>query len=301
MCRSPEPAATKNGTNNHTKTLFGKIIWPLPTFVVMALIPLLPQSFYLNRGLTVWFHLMSVVYLLTRSPFVRKVLILQGAAICLGWYTAIASDWFVDGTFCHTLYRNMPSSMLSYMVQDQPVGDHGEGSYIILNTYSSWAMKAWSHVLDTMGHPGLAYLFWRLHRQSGGTLRDVLTWPVIVFTWHFSRTWSLVHSYYNTGVPSFWYFGHDVYLLNSMNTFLIAYVAEGFCFGVAILFRLYWDRLSDHPSLSPLSPTSLSSLPPVKKNRMEKNYYEGISGEKHDTKPILIHSESGVSTSSMPS
>lgn len=296
MCQLSEHAATKNNdTNNHNKQLFGKIswLWPLPTTVVMALIPLLPQSFYLNRGYTVWFHLMSVAYLLTRSPFVRKVLILQGTGICLGWYSAIANDWFVEETFCHTLYRNMPGSMLSYMVQELP--GNGEGSYIILNTYSSWAMKALSHVLDTMGHPGLAYLFWRLHRQSGGTLRDVLTWPVIAFAWNFSRVWSLVHSYYNTGVPSFWYFGHDVYLLNNLNSYLIAYVGEGVCFGVAISFRLYWDRFSDQPlSLPP----SLSSLPPVK-NCMEHNYYESISVEKQDTKPTLIHSESAVSASSM--
>mmetsp|Transcript_5344 Transcript_5344/g.12138 ORF Transcript_5344/g.12138 Transcript_5344/m.12138 type:complete len:290 (+) Transcript_5344:188-1057(+) len=288
MCRlQPENEATANITMNNKESLLGKI-WPLPTPLVMALIPFLPQPFYLNRGYTVWFHLMSLAYFFTRSPFIRKMLILQGTGICLGWYAAIATDWFVEGAFCHTLYRNMPGSMLPYMVQEQSVDS--ESSYIILNTYSSWAMKSLSHILDTMGHPGLAYLFYRLHRKSGGTLSDVLTWPVIVSAWHFSRIWSLVHSYYNTGTLRFWYYGHDVYVLNNLNAYLIAYVAEGVCFGVAILCRLYLDHVDQSPSFS--------SLPPMK-NGTKQSYDEMISIDERETAPTLIHSESAASASSM--
>ncbi|KAL7539069.1 hypothetical protein ACHAXR_013274 [Thalassiosira sp. AJA248-18] len=289
MCQlQPDHVAPKNNEHNRKKkTLLGKI-WPLPTPAVIALLPMLPQSFYLNRGYTVWFHLLSVVYLLTRSPFIRKALILQGVGICLGWYCAIANDWYVDGF--SILYRNMPGSMLPYMVEEQP--DGSDSSYIILNTYSSWVMKVLSHVLDTIGHPGLAYLFWKLHRKSHGTLSDILTWPIIVFAWHLSRVWSLVHSYYNTGVFSFWYYGHDVYVLNNLNSYLIAYVAEGVCFGVAILCRLYWDREDELNSCSQV----ISPLPPV------NEYYESVSMEKQEvTKPTLIHSESAASTASMES
>lgn len=292
MCQlQPQDAvATKynNAANNHSskKPLLDKI-WPLPTLVVLALIPLLPTSFYLNRGYTVWFHLMSIGYFFTRSPFIRKILILQGTGICLGWYAAIITDWVVEGTFCHTLYRNMPGSMLPYMVLEEQQltaddGDIGEFGYVILNTYSSWAMKAFSHVLDTIGHPGLAYLFYKLHLKAGGRIGDVLTWPVIVSAWHISRIWSMVHSYYNTGVPAWWYYGHDVYVLNNLNAYLIAYVAEGVCFGVAILCRLYWDQSSAASSL-------LSSLPLPMKSEEKR-------GEKT---PALVHSESAVSTSSM--
>ena len=101
MCR-PHPAP------NAAAKLWTRIC-PLPVPLVLVLIPLLPESAYLNRGYTVWFHLASVAYFLTRSAFLRRVLILQGTAICLGWYAAIANDWFVDGIFCHSLYRNSPA------------------------------------------------------------------------------------------------------------------------------------------------------------------------------------------------
>eukprot|EP00581_Thalassiosira_minuscula_P014255 CAMPEP_0183723358 /NCGR_PEP_ID=MMETSP0737-20130205/14950_1 /TAXON_ID=385413 /ORGANISM="Thalassiosira miniscula, Strain CCMP1093" /LENGTH=347 /DNA_ID=CAMNT_0025953619 /DNA_START=104 /DNA_END=1147 /DNA_ORIENTATION=+ len=331
----------KNDATKHKQSWFKKItFWPLPPFVALALIPLLPQPLYLNRGYTVWFHLTSLFYLLTQSSFVRKVLILQGTGICLGWYSAIAADWFTEGTFCHTLYRNMPASMVEYMVQEAPlnstIGEHaamaamgiepitGNSSYILLDTYSSYAMKALSHVLDTMGHPGLAYLFWKIHKTNhqstshGASLKtvlnDILSWEVIVFGWHFSRSWSLLHSYYNTGQPSFWYYGHDVYLLNNLDSYLIAYIAEGACFGVAILLRLWWDcnRCSEGSDISGSGllqrsqsstkiPPMSSSLPVVK-NSMEQTYYESVSREqKKDTatKPELIHSDSAVSTLSM--
>ena len=108
---------SKKDTNTHTKTWLSKKIWPLPTPLVLAMLPFLPQSLYLNRGYTVWFHLTSFVYFFTRSSFIRKVLILQGLGICLGWYAAIAHDWYVEGTFCNPLYRNMPQVMVSYMVR----------------------------------------------------------------------------------------------------------------------------------------------------------------------------------------
>lgn len=288
MCQPEINTPNKHVENNNNKSWLGKI-WPLPTPLVIALLPLLPTSFYLNRGYTVWFHLTSIVYFLTRSPFVRKILILQGLGICLGWYAAIAYDWFVDGTFCHTLYRNMPASMLPHMIQA-----HGDdGGYTILNTYSSWAAKAMSHILDTIGHPGLACLFYKLHTKWGGTWNDILSWPIIVSAWHFSRTWSLVHSYYNTGTARFWYYGDDVYVLNNLNAYLIAYVVEGVCFGVAILCRVYWDRCADRS-------TSLSLSLPPKKDAIAQDYHDSNSLKKNlERMPALTHSDSTCSTSSM--
>ncbi|KAL9185947.1 hypothetical protein ACHAXT_003724 [Thalassiosira profunda] len=264
-------------------------IWPLPVPLVLVLIPLLPHSAYLNRGYTVWFHLSSVAYFLTRSAFLRRVLILQGTAICVGWYAAIANDWFVDGIFCHSLYRNMPGAITQHMLREVPGEDGGKGSYEMFDheDMSAVMAKVISHVLDTLGHPLLAYLFWVLHRKAGGTLKDVLSWPVIVFAWHFSRVWSLVHSHHNAGTPALWYHGHDVYMLENLDCYLVAYVAEGLCFGAATLCRANWDRLDRSQSLS--------TMPLV-----GKGYYEGVlSGAKGDEKPALVHSESAVSTSSL--
>lgn len=212
----------------------------------------------------------------------------------MGWYAAILNDWVVDGTFCHTLYRNMPGGMLEYMVIEEAGLGEG-GSYNILNTRSSYVMKIASHVLDTAGHPGLLYLFWRLHSNSnnntnntnGGTVKGILTWPVIVFAWHFSRLWSMVHSYYNTGELKIWYFGHDVYLLANLDVYLIAYAAEGACFVVAIACRLYWDYCCEDQQVLSEVLSEVSS---------EQKYYNSISAEKLDGKPELIHSKSAASS-----
>ena len=116
---------------------------------------------------------------------------------------AIATDWVVDETFCHRLYRNMPYGMLDYMVQELPNDDGSggvdSGKYIILDTCSSLAMRVLSHVLGTLGHPVLAYLFYKLQHQHSSSLLDssygknssssecsslwkdnVLTWPIII-------------------------------------------------------------------------------------------------------------------------
>ena len=284
MCQQLRPQTTIPKVKSHNNVHVYNWIWPLPVPVAILLLYLLPTSFYLNRGYTVWFHLLSVVYLLTQSIFIRKVLILQGIGICLGWYTAIATDWFVDNTFCHTLYRNMPDSMMFYMLKE----DESESSYIILNTYTAMAMKILSHILDTLGHPGLAYLFYRLHcnefrtnndDNSRSVWRDILSWEVITSAWYLSRLWSMVHSYYNSiREVKVWYYGHDIYKLNNLNAYFIAYVVEGLCFVVAILYRLHWDRNDSD----------------TEKNRCIENI---VSVD--DKPPKLVHSESAVSTTSL--
>ena len=270
--------------HNNMTSLRGRRIWPLPPLVVLAMIPLLPRSFYLNRGYTIWFHLMSFAYFLTRSNFLRRVLILQGMGICAGWYSVIPFDYFVDGTFCHVLYRNMPDVMLPHMVHEPTCdGDVDENcGYVILDTFASTLIRALSHVLDILAHPGLLYLFYRLHCTAGGTLRDVFAWPVIVVAWHISRTWSVVHSHHNDGTLAFWYYGHDVYKLANLESYLVSYIAEGVCFSVAILCRLYWDRIEKQVPTKKTSPN-----------------VEGLCEEDEDSVPTLVHSMHSMSTSSM--
>jgi hypothetical protein len=284
MCQ----AFKKSDRSHNTASLLLRKIWPLPPLVVMAMIPLLPQSYYLNRGYTKWFHLMSVAYFLTRSTFLRKVLVLQGIGICVGWYSVIPFDWFVDGKFCHVLYRSMPRLMLPHMVQELPCDDGGSCGYVILNTFTSILMKGLSHVLDIIAHPGLVYLFYRLHRRCGGTLRDILAWPVIVVGWLMSRMWSMVHSYHNNGMLAFWYYGYDVYKVTNLDSYLVSYIAEGVCFSIAILCRLYWD----YSELSPPLSSNKNVIDHKIISREEKD-------ECVDSLPNLVHSLSSISTESM--
>ena len=175
----------------------------------------------------------------------------------------------------------MPQSIVDKIVLQT---DNG---YEMLNTTTAWGYKFLSHVLDTIGHPMIVYLFWRIHKSHQGTLKDLLSWPVLILAWHMSRFWSIVHSYHNKGTFDFWYFGHDVYVLNDSSVYLTAYVAEGLCFGGAVIWKLLFEGrkvpLSEDPAL-------ISDL-----------IASQNENKADDKKPILIHSESADSASSMTS
>lgn len=265
MCR-PSLESSKE-----TRTLFRRV-WPIPPAVVaVAFAILFPTTdCFLNRGYTVWFHWVVVAYVLTQSTFLRKFAILQGTAITLGWYAAIVNDYCLHGKFCHTLYRNMPESMMSIMLDQQ--------GQLRMNSYRSLAMMVFSHILDTLGHPFLPLLFWWLHRRAGGTLGDILSWRIILSCFAVSRVWSLVHTTYNFGSPNLWYFGYDVYVIDDLDSWMSAYVTEGVVFACAILWRLLCEEKHQ------------SSPPRTKKLKGDDTTIE--------TKPMLAYSYSGVSISS---
>ena len=341
-----------------------KKIWPVSPWVIVSLLPLLPTSYYLNRGYTKWFHLLCVVYFLTRAPFLRKVLILQGFGICIGWYTAIIYDYLAEGTWCHTLYRNMPDSMIVFMIQedescegftsttwgnttDNGVIGHGDNSssaqqqqdcvpsYQVVDTFTAIIMKLLSHILDIFAHPGILYLLCKIHTQqyyyhttataaattasnngSGkkeqGTmnsnnmmttllLQDVITWPVIITAWHMSRLWSIVHTYinnnnndgsnYGSSSVALWYYGYHVYKLNDLNSYLASYVAEGTCFVIVILYRMYVDNKNHR--LQMMVSTNVRSGKSITIKEVEEEE------EEEDSMPTMIHSTSCISTSSI--
>ncbi|KAL3785325.1 hypothetical protein ACHAWO_008597 [Cyclotella atomus] len=275
MCQAISPGTLSKVESGPSR----KQSWikPIPLAALLPLLPFLPSSFYLNRGYTVWFHLCSLAYIPTRSAFLRKFVVLQGVAICAGWYAAIVNEYISDGNFCHALYRNMPQSLV-----DQIVVQH-EDRYEMRNTNTAWVYKFLCHVVDILGHPVIVYIFWRIHKSYGETWKDLLSWPVIIMAWHFSRLWSLVHSVYNKGTWDFWYFGHDVYVLNDTSVYLTAYIAEGLCFGAAVTWKLLFEGL-----VISEDPVVLSDLV-----QMESK------AAKEDPKPMLVHSESACSTSSI--
>lgn len=253
----------------------------IPISALLPLLPLLPTSLYLNRGYTIWFHLCCLAYIPTRSSFLRKFLILQGFCICVGWYAAILYEYWVDGQFCHTLYRNMPKSLVRYMIETTSEG------YEMRNDGVATVAKALSHVLDVIGHPFLVYLFYKLHNGRGGTVKEVLSWPVVIAAWHVSRLWSMVHCYYNQGTLNLWYFGYDIYKLNNLNVYLAAYVAEGACFGAVVVWKLWFEN-------KPLLSEDRVIL-------LDLALLEDCDKAKGDSKPALVHSPSAFSTESMMS
>jgi hypothetical protein len=202
-------------------------------------------------------------------------------------------------------------------------------SYQVLDTFTAIIMKVLSHILDILAHPGLVYLLCKIHTQqyyyhttattttannNGSSkkdqetttnnnnnmmttlLQDVITWPVIITAWHMSRLWSIVHTYINNNNDNIngsflWYYGYHVYKINNLNSYLASYVAEGVCFVIVILYRMYIDN--SHQQL--MSITTLWSG----KSISIKEVVEEEEEEEEDSMPTMIHSTSCISTSSI--
>jgi hypothetical protein len=123
---------------------------------------------------------------------------------------------------------NMPLAMKKVMVDP-----HGQ----VLNTTESLAVMFVSHALDTLLHPGIVYLLWRAHSCSCPK-KEMVTWPVIISTFLTSRIWSAVHVYHNTREFGWWYFGHDVYHIHDLDSWLPAYLAEGLFHVMLVVYKL---------------------------------------------------------------
>lgn len=239
---------------------------PSVAFAVMATaFSLFPSSLYANRGFTVWFHWASIFYLLTKSKFVKKFLILSGISICLGWYACLTYEYFVHGRFFDALYKNMPSALTKYMLLEgdaiDGVGDNAlnttasvNGTLDFVSTHSLLAMFV-SHILDLLGHPLLTYYFWWKHRcnkrdsktnlkQNKADDEIIFTWPVILSAYCYSRVWSLFHTYHNFGFFSYFYVGFDVYVIDDLDSWYPAYMMETLVYTSVVIWKLTATRPS---------------------------------------------------------
>ena len=73
-----------------------------------------------------------------------------------------------------------------------------------------------------------------------------------------------------------------MHLLNNLDAYLIAYVAEGICFVAVIALRLYWDHCSGcgvSIRQAELKSTSLVSV--TSGDIMEERYYENVLMERN--------------------
>lgn len=196
--------------------------------LVAAALPCLRSSVYLNRGYTVWFHLCTAFYLLTDVEFLRRALVVMGSSITMGWYAAIGNDWLRHGRFCHLLYMNMPPLLRSRMV---------DASGRVADAPGSLPVKVLSHVLDLLLHPGLVWILWRAHRCQTSP-RDVVTWATVAGTYALSRLWSVVHRTHNGHGIGIFYAGYEVYDLHDLDSWPVAYAAEGIFYGLLVVVLL---------------------------------------------------------------
>jgi hypothetical protein len=147
---------------------------------------------------------------------------------------------------------------------------HPDTGEIAYESTSARAMMVSSHMLDLLGHPLLTYYFWRRHKMNGGTAKDIfLSWPVLLSTYLYSRMWSATHTLYNHGRLGYFYIGGDIYIMEHMDCWIPAYVAESVFYGTLVLYKLLQRDVGKHPCV-----------------------------DDDDTPPTLAHSESGVSRSS---
>lgn len=208
MCQRQRPLLSGDEGNDILAdvTMPSKSKWwrPLHPLFVLAMIPLCPSWFFLNRGFTQWFHWGCIFFMLTgQQDFWRRFVVVNGGSVCAGWYAAVVHDYLYYSRFCHLLYNNMPQNMRTLMLTNTKLASGG------INTdTASLACIALTHMIDILAHPLITYAIWKMHTSRGGTLRSLVTWDIIVATYAFSRLYSMVHLWHNEGaVTSLFYYG----------------------------------------------------------------------------------------------
>eukprot|EP00977_Amphora_coffeiformis_P013107 scaffold3364_cov161-Amphora_coffeaeformis.AAC.2 len=190
---------------------------------------------------------------------------MQGLTVTLGWYASLLYDWYVNGRFAHILYWNMPESMTQHMINEQAV---------IYNP-ASMSVMCLAHLFDTLGHPVLAYYFWRRSAPKTNDLPKSFTWTcrcswsVLICSYLLSRIWSLVHTWHNQGHPALFYFGYDVYTILDRECWmeglwLPAYVTEAVVYAAFVVGKLFLEPQTTvvsttKPSLDRIPSTLLQS------------------------------------------
>mmetsp|Transcript_11070 Transcript_11070/g.23448 ORF Transcript_11070/g.23448 Transcript_11070/m.23448 type:complete len:292 (+) Transcript_11070:144-1019(+) len=260
---SPSSSLRKNAKNaSGGRTTIANVAAPLhPSVAAVAMAAFVPSWFYVNRGFTVWFHLASFFQLLTQSRFMVKALTLCGTSVCLGWYASLVYEYAQHGRCFDALYKNMPSALTEQMlVWDTTAaagGKSSENGTLDFESASSLAAMAVSHVLDFLGHPLLTYYYWIQYRRETTKRNndgdeddskqasskengddDILAWPVIFSAYGYSRIWSIVHNYHNYGSFGLFYFGFDVYVLDALDAWYPAYIAETLFYASLVLWKL---------------------------------------------------------------
>ena len=225
-------------------------IWPVSPWLVLAALPWLPTWCYLNRGYTQWFHWNSFFYCLTQDKWHAKLLALQGLTVTLGWYASLIYDWLQHGRFAHILYWNMPEVMTQYMMNEHKEVVYNEKSLPIMGL---------AHAFDTLGHPILAFYFWKITSNDATSVYARFSWSVLLAAYLLSRCWSFLHTWYNHGQPALFYFGYDVYTILDRDAWLTglwlpAYIAEGAVFAWLVFGKLLTKEGKSHNGASKQMP-----------------------------------------------
>ena len=200
-------------------------LWPLPLWLVLCCLPLLPSSCFIDLGYTKWWLWGVIVYGLTQDARLPPFLAVQGLWLNVGWYMALGLDYLEGGRLLHILFRNMPEFIYGFIID----GPNVTGQEIVIQqTTASVIFRLVCVALDLCIHPLLCYYFWRCCWKSGKTLTDICSWRVLASALILSRTWSIVHCWIHHDKFGLYYYGNDVYstTANSDPMWTAAYVGE---------------------------------------------------------------------------
>lgn len=235
--------------------------------LVSIAIQVLPKSLIVNRGFTVWFQYIWILYLaLGKPPKLEPFGFIVGCGVCVGWYSSLVVDMiFIHPYTAYLLYDNMLPVMKSYMFIDH---EHGNGS-LAFDSSSGILMMILSHILDSAGHIGITYYFYKkciaqqqeLTTAAAATTTTksqhpslliwlfqnheipVISWTLLILSYCFSRIWSIVHTYEHYQTFGMFYFGTHVYHVATSDLFYPSYIGEAIVFGLAVGCKLYYSRI----------------------------------------------------------
>mmetsp|Transcript_24325 Transcript_24325/g.57252 ORF Transcript_24325/g.57252 Transcript_24325/m.57252 type:complete len:259 (-) Transcript_24325:31-807(-) len=245
MCgpTSTSPSAFRGG-GGKTSVAGGKTsvldrFFPLhPAVAIAAFAILIPSGAYMNRGFTIWFYWASIFQALTQIAWLSDVLALVGTSICMGWYSSIFYEVFYYKLWFECLYKNMPMVLVQHMVREPP---HGPCHW---DTTASLVAMALSHFFDLLGHVVLTRYHYR-KRRGGKATGKPFGWSAILAGYMYSRIWSAVHQYYNFGSIAWYYLGFEVYVINSVDMWYPAYIAETIWYGSVVIWKLTRKNKTD--------------------------------------------------------
>ena len=251
---SSNNSSNDGGNKTAARGVAGRIldrVFPVhPAVAVLLYAVLIPSGAYLNRGFTIWFYWASIFQALTGNAWMSEVLAIVGTSICLGWYASIFYEFFYYKLWFEALYKNMPMVLVKHMVREPP---HGPCHW---DTTASLTAMFLSHFFDLLGHPVLTYHHYRKRRRhheesvaataaataagQGGQPPPppFFGWSAILAGYGYSRIWSAVHGYHNFGTIPWYYIGYDVYVLNSLDMWYPAYIAETLWYGSIVIRKL---------------------------------------------------------------
>lgn len=264
---------------------------PLHPLFIVAMIPLCPSWFFLNRGFTQWFHWGIIFYYMTgKKDWWLKFLIVQGGGVCAGWYSAVVFEYFNYGRLCHLLYNNMPQELREVYLTDGKLASGG----IITDNVPALVGLALTHLIDFLAHPVLTYVMWKIHKSRGGTLRSILLWDILSIGYVYTRFYSCVHWYFNDGVLGLWYIGYDVYNIDNTESYVAAYIGESLFFLALACYKFYLKSGKDFGFNIRIGNFSRRRRRP---NRLSPKQLAKLCIEDKQQKPQLIQSESCFSNS----